>query len=184
MKKVLLYSIIAIFFSIISVYAYETIIINFPDNEKWEKIYYKKINGEALLQLAPAGQTVENWTRSIIVHSYEDSAYAVNIFINNSGRKMVKANPTGKYKPLKMGENDAILTRCTDNYKNIKAQCEFFRATRAHEGIITLHYINRDKKDFMNNYTLWLETIAGAKYYNSYYRNERTFNKSEFFELW
>lgn len=183
MKKALLFSIIFLF-SMLFAYAYETIIIHYPDNEKWEKAYYKKRNGEALLQYVPSGQTSENWTRSIVIHSYKDSAYPINIFINNNARKLTKANPTGQYKTLKMTENDAMLTRCTNDYKEIKAQCEFLRATKAHEGIITVHYINRNKKDFMDNYTMWFQTIRNAKFYNSYYRDERTFDKSEYFELW
>lgn len=183
MKKVLLFSILFLL-SALFVQAYETIIINYPDNEKWENVYYKKRPTEALLQFVPAGSTSENWTKTIVVHSYKDSAYPINIFINNNARRMMKANPTARYRTLKMSENDALLTRCTHDYKNIQAQCEFFKATRAHEGIVTVHYINRDKEDFMKDYTLWLEIIKNVKFLNSYYRDERTFNKNEFYELW
>ena len=184
MKKVLLFSIIVLLISPLLVFAYETIIIHFPEGEKWEKAYYKKINNEAILQYTPEPQTYDNWTRTIIVHSYKDSVYPINIFINTNARRMQKANPTAKYKTLKTGERDAIITRCTDDYNEIKAQCEFFRATKAHNGIVTIHYINRNKKDFASNYTLWLEIISNTKFLNSYYRDERTFNKSQYFELW
>lgn len=183
MKKVLLFSIFFII-SAITVFAYETIIIKFPDGEKWNAVYYKKQGNEAILQYVPEGQTSDNWTRAIIVHSYKDYAYPINIFINNNARKMQKANPTGKYRTIKMKETDAIITRCTDNYNNIQGQCEFFRATYAHEGIITVHYINRNKENFRHNYTVWFDIISGAKFYNSYFRDERMFDKSEYFELW
>ena len=182
MKKALLFSLIFLF-SILAVYAYETIIIKFPDGENWEKAYYKKIRGEALLQYVPVGETSDNWNRSIVIHSYEFSDYPINVFSNNNIRRMVKANPTGKYKTLKMTENDALFMRCTKDYKEIKAQCEFYRISRAHGGIITIHYMNRNKQDFMDNYTLWWEIIKGAKFYNSYWRDERTFDKSIYFEL-
>ena len=183
MKKALLFSIL-FFIATISVMAYETIIIHYPEGELWEKAFYKKTQNEALLQYVPAGQTTDNWTRSIVIHSYKDLSYPVNVFVNNSMLKLVKANPTAKYKTLRSNHNEAILTRCTNDYKETKGQCEFYRATRAHEGIITIHYLNRNKKDFMNNYTLWLETIRNIKFYNSYFRDERTFDKSEYYELW
>ena len=69
MRKVLLFSILI--FSALSVFAYETIIIKFPDKELWVKGYYKKIGNEALLQYVPNGQSSNNWTRSIVIHSYK-----------------------------------------------------------------------------------------------------------------
>ena len=74
MKRVLLSSLI-LFFTTIAVFAYETIIIKYPDGELWQKAYYKKIGAEAILQYLPKGQTRENWTRSIVVHSYYESAF-------------------------------------------------------------------------------------------------------------
>ena len=42
MKRVLLSSLILLF-TTIAVFAYETIIIKYPDGELWQKAYYKKI---------------------------------------------------------------------------------------------------------------------------------------------
>lgn len=182
MKKVLLFS----FFMLVStlaVFSYETIIIKYPPGELWLKAYYKKVGNEAILQYLPKGQSNPDWKRSIIVHSYNGSGLSAKIFIANDLARMMKTNPTSGYKYLKLAEVDAIAGRCTEDYKNVKAQCEFYRVTRAHGGIITLHYINRDKDDFMQNYNQWYEIIKRAKYYNSYYRDERTFDKSEYFEL-
>ena len=184
MKKALLVSIIFMVLTCLTVFAYETVIIKYPDGELWEKGYYKKVGNEAILQYIPAGQSYRNWNRTIIVHSYYDSAFPVNIFIANELARMTKNNPTGKYKYLKLSPVDSIAGRCTEDYKGIKAQCEFYRVSRAHEGIISVHYINRDKKDFMKNYSQWFEIIKKAKFLNTYYRNDRTLNKSEYFELW
>lgn len=183
MKKVLLFS-LAILFFIPVVLAYETIIIKYPQGELWKKAYYKRAGDEAILVYLPKGQTPQDWRRSIIVHSYYGSGYPVNIFMSNEIAKMKKTNPTGNYKYLKITYADALATRCTDDYKNVKAQCEFYRVTRAHNGIISLHYINRDKEDFKDNYREWYDIIRKAKQYNSYYRDERTFDKAEYFELW
>lgn len=182
MKKVLLSSLIFLL-STIAVFAYETIIIKYPPGELWVKVYYKKIRNEAILQYVPKGQSNTNWNRTIIVHSYEHSGYPVRTFLATNIEQMVKNNPTSQYSYLKYTDVDAIIGRCTNDYKNVKAQCEFYRVTRAHGGLISLHYINRDKDDFMKNYDLWFNIIKNAVYYNSYYRDERTFDKSEYFEL-
>lgn len=183
MKRVLL---ISLFFLLtaISVFAYETVIIKYPPGELWVKAYYKKIGNEAILQYVPKGKSNKLWTRTIIVHSYYESTYPVNNFITNELYKMKKNNPTGNYRYLKYTDVDSIATRCTENYKNVIGQCEFYRVTRAHNGIVSLHYINRNKENFKDNYREWYEIIKRAKYYNSYYRDERTFDKAEYFELW
>ena len=182
MKKVLLFSLLFLISSL-SIYAYETIIIDFPNGEKWEKAYYKKVFNEALLQYVPYGETSDNWVRSIVIHSYIDSEYPLRNFSNNMILKMQRANPTAPYRTLKLRETEALFTRCTEDYKNIKGQCEFYRVTRAHNRTVTIHYINRDKENFKNNYTLWLEIVRKARFLNTYYRNDRTLNKSEYFEL-
>lgn len=181
MKKVLLYSLIL--FSTLSVFAYETIIIKFPDKELWVKGYYKKVGNEAILQYLPNGQSSNNWTRSIVVHSYKHSAYPINVFITNNTAKMLKINPTAGYKTLRLTPDDAIIGRCTQNYGKIQGQCEFFRATRGYEGIVTIHYINKNKDDFMANYSQWYNIVKKARLYNSYYRDERILDKAEYFEL-
>ena len=183
MKRVLLSSII-FFLTTIAVFAYETVIIKYPDGEVWDKAYYKKVGNEAILQYVPRGESADNWKRSIIIHSYFDSGYPVNIFITNELMTMKKNNPNGNYRYLRITPLDSMAFRCTEDYKNIKAQCEFYRVTNAHKGIISMHYINRDKEDFMKHYKQWYEIIKRAKYYNSYYRDERTFDKAEYYELW
>lgn len=183
MKKLLLCSLIYLF-GTLSTFAYETVIIKYPPSEMWEKAYYKKIGDEAILQYLPKNQTRDNWTRTIVVHSYYDSGYPVNIFMANEVAKMAKNNPTAPYKYVRLTHNDSMAGRCTKDYKGIKAQCEFYRVARAHEGLVSIHYINRDKDDFMKNYQQWFDIIKRAKFLNTYWRNERTLNKPEFFELW
>jgi len=181
MKKVLLFSILLL--TAVAVCAYETIIIHFPDAELWESAYYRKIGNEAILQYVPGGQTANNWTRTIVVHSYNGNESPAPFFAQTEIRRMMRINPKGKYKIIKARENDAIYTRCTDDYNQIQGHCEFLRITRAHGGIVTIQYMNRDKKDFENNYTLWLQIIRDARLMNSYYRGERTFDKSMYYEL-
>lgn len=181
MKKVLLFS--AILFSTLCVFSYETIIINFPDKELWVKAYYKKVGNEAILQYTPSGESSNNWTRSVVIHSYNNSGLPISSFATSNATRMKKVNPTGQYKTLKYKDTDVILTRCTDDYKTVQGQCEFYRVTRGHNGIVTVHYMNKNKGDFMQNYTQWYDIIKRAKFYYSYYRDERVLDKSEYFEL-
>ena len=183
MKRALL---VSIFFALttLAVFAYETVIIKFPQDEVWQKVYYKKVGAESILQYVPRGQSQQNWNRAIIVHAYDQAAYPITVFMANNVAMMAKNNPTSPYKYLRLNDSDCIVGRCTKDYKNIKAQCEFFRATRAHDGIVSIHYINKDKDDFMKNYELWYDIVRKAKFLNTYWRNERTLNKREFFELW
>ena len=181
MKKVLLFSLL--FFSTLGVFAYETIIFHFPDGELWEAAYYRKRGSEAILQYVPGGQTSNNWSRTIVVHSYNENDAPATFFSQQEMRKMRRINPMGKYSIIKSKENDVILTRCTEKYKELPAHCEFLRVTRGHGGIVTMQYMNRDKKDFENNYTLWLQVMRDARLFNSYYRTERTFDKAIQYEL-
>ena len=181
MKKALLFSLFLL--STVAVFGYETIIFHFPDGEAWEKAYYKKVKNEALLQYVPLGSTNINWTRAIFIHSYNDSGYTVKDFARKELRKMKRINPTGNYQTLVLKEREAVFTRCTEDYHNVQGQCEFLRVSSPHGGIVTVQYINKNKKDFENNFTLWFETIKGARFMNSYWRDERTFDKSMYFEL-
>ena len=181
MKKVLLFSLLL--FTTLSCIAYETIIFHFPDGELWEAAFYKKQGNEAILQYVPGGQTSNNWTRTVVVHSYNENESLATYFAQKEMLKMRRINPNGKYTAIKARENDAIFTRCTEDYKDVKGHCEFLRVTKAHGGLVTIQYMNRNKKDFENNYTLWLQVIKDARLMNSYYRTERTFDKSMYFEL-
>lgn len=183
MKKALLFSLIFLL-ATFAVFAYETVIIKFPKDEVWVKAYYKKIGTESILQYVPKGQTQKNWNRAIIIHAYDEVAYPITVFMANNIAIMAKNNPTAPYKYLRLNDVDCIAGRCTKDYKGIHSQCEFFRATRAHGGIISIHYINKDKDDFMKNYQQWYDIVKKAKFLNTYWRNERTLNKSEYFELW
>ena len=84
MKKVLLSSfLIGLFlFSTLCAFAYETIIIKFPNKELWVKGYYKKVGNEALLQYVPGGQSSNNWSKTVVIHSYKHSNYPINVFLS------------------------------------------------------------------------------------------------------
>lgn len=182
MKKVLLLT-LSLLFTTLCVFAYQTVIIKFPDKQLWVKAYYKKVGNEAILQYVPNGQSSQNWTKTVIIHSYKDSALPMQVFVANNTARMIRINPTKPYKTLRYRANDVIIGRCTDTYGKVQAQCEFFRAGQAQEGIISIHYINKNKEDFMANYQQWYDIIRKARFYYSYYRDERMMDKAEYFEL-
>ena len=97
-----------ILLSAIAVFAYETVIIKFPPNEVWVKVYYKKVGLESILQYVPRGQTQKNWNRAIIVHAYDEAAYPITVFMANNIALMAKNNPTSPYKYLRLNDVDCI----------------------------------------------------------------------------
>ena len=99
MKKVLLFSLIIL--TTLGVCAYETIIFHFPDGELWEPAYYKNIRNEAILQYVTGGQTSNNWTRTIVVHSYNENESPATYFSQLEIRKMRRINPKGQYRIIK-----------------------------------------------------------------------------------
>jgi len=182
MKKLLL--LISLLFIIaIPCIAYQTVIIKFPNGEFWKTIYYKKSYGEAILQYIPPSQSKQTWLQSVIIHSYNGYTYPAHIFMDQLTANMEVQNPTSTYKYIKYMPEDSLAVRCTKAYKKIKPQCEIFRVARAHDGIITIHYVNRDLNNFKHTYRDWHERISKAVFYYSHFRDERIMDKALYYEL-
>jgi len=183
MKKALLYSLICFIFFPLVAFGYETIIIDFPLRTKWEVIYYKKYDTEAILQYIPAGQDRTHWKQSVVVHSYKGYEGAVHKLADRVTARLYVQNPTGRFKYLRYASVDCVAVRSTTDYKGIKGQSEILRVTKGSEGSMTIQYLDRDKAHFKKNYNTWLKIIKEARLYNSYWRDNRVLNKSESFEL-
>src|SRR5574344_392022 len=122
MKKVLLL-LISLGFGI-ACFAYETVIINFPERENWHASYYDTQGTETILQYNPNGQDEKNWTKTVIFHSYKSPKIDdASRMLSNLCAEMQSRNPTAKYKITKYTMEDSIATRCTSKYKNSPAQC-------------------------------------------------------------
>ena len=89
MKKALLISLVLLI-TTLTVFAYETVIIKFPSDEVWEKVYYKKVVAESILQYVPRGQSQKEWDRAIFIHAYKDAAYPISVFLANNIAMMAK----------------------------------------------------------------------------------------------
>ena len=182
MKKLLLSSLIFLL-TTLSVNAYETVILKYPDGELWEPAYYKKTYFEGIAQYVLKGQTSKDCTKSVIFHSYNDYYGTASGLLDVVVAQNTKQNPTGQYKVLKRTTDDMIVGRCTRAYKNLVPQCEILRAARGHKGMITIHYINKNIHEFRYTYEDWFDRVKKASFYESFFRNDRVLNKSMNLEL-
>ncbi len=184
MKKVLLLFISLICLNL-PVFSYQTVLVDFPSSQGWHAVYYDKIFDEAILQYAPSGQTADDWTRTMVFHSYKNLSWTDSAakLMDRLTMQMEAKNSTQLYKYTKYSEADSIATRCVTKNKYIPAQCEIFRVSRSHEGLITMHYINKNVNDFKNNYNQWYEIVKKIRIYYSYYLDDRVLDKSTSFSL-
>ena len=58
-----------------SVFAYQTVLVDFPQNQGWHAVYYDTQAGEIILQYVPDGQSNEDWTKSVIFHAYKNLSW-------------------------------------------------------------------------------------------------------------
>lgn len=182
MKKVLLL-LISLFLSQ-AAFAYQTVLIDFPQNEGWHAVYYQNITEEAILQYVPAGQTDKEWTRTIVFHSYlnpvTDSAAQ---FMDKTTTQMEMKNSTQLYKYTKYSDADSIAVRCVTKNAYIPTQCEIFRVSKSFEGLISMHYINKNVQNYHNTYYTWYNIMQDVRIYYSYYMDDRILDKATSFEL-
>lgn len=185
MKKVLLL-IISLLINIFvgqSVFAYQTVLVDFPPNQGWHSDYYDAQSAEAILQYVPVGQSYDNWTKTVIFHSYKYNTSGAGTLIDKLTGQMEAQNPSQQYKYLKYSGTDAMATRCVQKNAKIGTQCEIFRVTQSFEGLITMHYINRDVQDFKSSYSMWYDIISNVRIYYSYYMDDSILNKATSFQL-
>jgi len=187
MKKVLLLiiSLILGFAPLQPMYAYQTVLVDFPENQGWHPVCYEQQGNETILQYVPLGQTGENWTRSVVFHSYNDPRVGSSSarFLDTTTAQLESKNASQAYRYIKYTEADSIATRCIQKNAYIPTQCEILRASKSFEGLISMHYINRDVADFKSSFDLWYQIISGVRIYYSYYREDRILDKATVFEM-
>lgn len=165
-------------------YAYETVLVDFPQGQGWHSTYYDTQGDEAILQYVPVGQNSQNWTKSVIFHSYKNpSTDSSAEFMNTTTTQMELQNSSQMYKYLKYTEPDSIATRCIKQNKNTPTQCEIYRVSDSYEGLISMHYINKNVSDFKSTFDMWYQIIKDIRIYYSYYRDDRILDKATSFEL-
>ena len=183
MKKLLLFSILAFLLSGLHVFAYETVIVKYPDGELWEPVYYRQTVNEGIAQYVLKGDTSRNWGKTVIIHAYNNYINTARTLLGSVMELNQRQNPTSRYTLVKNTTNDAIAVRCTNIYKNLAPQCEILRAAKGHKGVITIHYINKNITEYRDTYDDWYDRIKKAIFYESYFRNDRVLNKALYLEL-
>lgn len=184
MKKALLL-IISLFLLATTAYAYETVLVDFPPNEPWEAVYHERQGSEHILQYVPRGQSAESWTRTMIFHSYKiaNGGGSASSLMNRTTGQMESMNNSSLYTYLKYTAVDSIATRCVKGNSYVSTQCEIYRTSKSYEGIMSMHYINKNKADFDKNFNKWYKIVKDIRIYRSYFRDNRVLDKATTFEL-
>lgn len=165
--------------------AYQTALITYPEyNKNWKKAYYGKQGDEAISQWVPSFSNKDNWGESVVFHSYNyakgNSCYK---FMMNLINSVESRNKTMKTQILKDNFEDSVAIWCVDKTKSMSAQCEIVRVTSGYEGLISIHYINKDKENFLSQQETWLNIVKNVRIYYSYYRWDRVMQKETSVEL-
>lgn len=183
MKRVLLL-LFSLFMSQ-AVWAYQTVLVDFPLNQGWHSVYYDVQGGESILQYVPVGQSYESWNRTVVFHSYKDLSWTDSSaqLMDRLTQQMELQNSTQLYRYTKYTDADSISTRCIQKNANTSSQCEIFRIAKGYDGLISMHYINKSISDFKSSYNLWYQIMSNITIYYSYYMDDRVMNKSTSFEL-
>lgn len=184
MKKVLLLLFSLFIFQTCS-WAYQTVLVDFPTNQGWHSVYYGAQDSEAILQYVPVGQSYESWNKTVVFHSYKNLSWTDSAaqLMDRLTQQMELQNSTQAYRYTKYTDADSISTRCIQKNANISAQCEIFRIAKGYDGLISMHYINKNINDFKNSYNMWYQIMSNITIYYSYYMDDRIMNKSTSFEL-
>lgn len=183
MKKALL--LIISLFVPLAVLAYQTVLIDFPENENWHQVYYQTQGLETILQYVPDNQTAQNWTRTLVFHSYRHLNQTTNAaaFMNKTITALEAKNSSSLYKYTKYSNTDAMATRCVQKNALVPTQCEIYRVSNSFESLITMHYINKNIADYKDNYDQWYDIMQNIRIYYNYYREDRILDKATTFEL-
>lgn len=166
--------------------AYQTALITYPENNKnWKQIYFGKQLDETISQWIPSYSYQKDWAESVVFHSYNwakgNSCYK---FMMNLLANVGSQNKTMKSQVIKDSSVDSIAIWCVDKNASMPAQCEILRVTSGYEGLISIHYINKNPQYFMNyQKDTWLKIIRDVRIYYSYFRWDRVTGKETSVQL-
>ena len=166
--------------------AYQTALITYPDyNKNWKQIYFGKQDQEVISQWIPSYEYINNWSESVVFHSYNwakgNNCYK---FMANLLASMASRNKTMRSQIIKDRPEDSVAMWCAEKTSAMPAQCEILRVTSAYEGIVSIHYINKNPKAFMQyQKDTWLPIIRNVRIYYSYFRWDRVTGKETSVQL-
>ena len=166
--------------------AYQTALITYPENNKnWKQIYFGKQYDEVLSQWIPSYSYPKDWTESVVFHSYNwakgNSCYK---FLLNLLSNVAAQNNTMTRQIIKDDYVDSVAIWCVNKNKVMPAQCEIVRVTAGYEGLVSIHYINKNPQYFLNyQKDTWLSIIRNIRIYYSYFRWDRVTGKETSVQL-
>lgn len=166
-----------------SAFAYQTVLVDFPDAQGWHAVVFNSIANETILQYVPGGQNEYNWSKTVVFHSYRNWNDNAAKFMDRTTMQMESKNASHLYRYTKYNDTDSIATRCITKNAYMPTQCEIYRVSKSFEGLITMHYINKNVQDYKNTYNIWYNIIKNVRIYYSYYMDDRILDKATVFEL-
>ena len=168
-------------------YSYQIALIEYPENHKnWVQVYFGKQYGEVISQWIPAYYDKSDWRESIVFHSYSwAKGNSCSKFLTNLLLGVQSRNDTMKYQVIKNDPVDSIAIWCVEKNKNMPAQCEIVRVTAGHEGLLSIHYINKNPKQYFLDYQkdIWLDVVRNVRIFYSHYRWNKTMGKATSVQL-
>ena len=174
-------------FSAKSAEAYQTALVNCPENHKnWVQVYFGKQYGEVISQWIPAYSDKSDWTESMVFHSYNwakgNSCYK---FMLNLLNTVESRNKTMRQQIIKKDPVDSIAIWCAEKTPSMPAQCEIVRVTAGYEGLISIHYINKNPRQYFLDYQkdMWLNVVKDVRIFYSHYRWNKTMGKATSVQL-
>lgn len=165
---------------------YQTALITYPEyNKNWKQVYFGKQYDEAISQWIPAYSNNNDWGESVVFHAYNwakgNSCYK---FMLNLLAGVESKNKTMKQQIIKDKFEDSVAIWCVDKTSSMQAQCEIVRVTSAYEGLVSIHYINKNPQYFKDyQQDNWLKIIRNVRIYYSHFRWDRVQNKETSVQL-
>ncbi len=169
-----------------SAFAYQTALITYPDyNKNWKQVYFGKQNSETISQWIPSYEYSNNWSESVVFHSYNwakgNNCYK---FMSNLLANVGSQNNTMQSWIIKDKPEDSVAIWCAKKTKTMAAQCEILRVTSAYEGLVSIHYINKNPDAFLKyQQEPWLKIVRDVRIYYSYFRWDRVTGKETSVQL-
>lgn len=166
--------------------AYETALITYPEyNKNWKQVYFGKQDDEVISQWIPSYSYTNDWVESVVFHAYRwakgNNCYK---FMSNLLAGPASQNKTFRSRILKDKPEDSVAIWCVEKTPAMAAQCEILRVTSSYEGIVSIHYVNKNPAYFTKYLQEdWLKIIRDVRIYYSYFRWDRVTGKETSVQL-
>lgn len=161
--------------------AYQTVLFDFP-SDNWYKAYYGQRANETIVEYLPNGQTRNKYTETVVFHSYK-WAYNRNMTPQSMMADYLSQSAL-RYRDLELSSTKNDGDEPTSIWCSAMAgQCEIVRMAKGFEGIIAMHYVNKNPQYFQKVFPTWANVLKNTRVYYSYYRWDTIMNKASSVQL-